>query len=319
MSRATFDKLCELLRPQLEKQDTVMRNCMPVDQKVAAVLRTLAGTGELEIVADLFGISRASLSIFVKDVVQAIVSLLTPQLIQLPSSEEAYDIMDRFKEKWGFPNSIGAIDGTHIPIMAPPQYHTDFYNRKCYYSYNCQAFVDDRYCFRDLCVGMPGSLHDARVLAYSDLFKEFEVHGYLNDVSVNVNGATLPPVILGDPAYPLLHWIMKPYPETTGTTEKQKNFNYQLSKNRMVVENSFGRLKGRWRRLLKRIDFNNEDVPDLFIACCTLHNLCELEGDAFDDKWLDKIQDRLVDIVPMRAVTTEFVTRNNNPNAIRTH
>ncbi|XP_064631623.1 uncharacterized protein LOC135489922 [Lineus longissimus] len=202
--------------------------------------------------------------------------------------------------------------------MAPHEYHTDFFNRKCYYSYNCQAMVDDRYCFRDLCVGMPGSVHDAKVLAHSELFKEFEERNYLTDVSVEVNGTKVPPVILGDPAYPLLSWIVKPYPETTAITQEEKNFNHQFSRNRMVVENSFGRLKGRWRRLLKRIDFYHEDVPELFVACCTLHNLCEMEGDDFDAKWLDKVKERIADMeVPMRALAVAHATRNEDPHAVR--
>ena len=76
-------------------------------------------------------------------------------------------------------------------------------------------------------------------------------------------------VVLGDPAYPSLPWLMKPFPETLCITATEKLFNYRQSRARMVVENSFGRLKGRWRCLLKRLDFKLENVTSVVAACVT--------------------------------------------------
>ena len=46
---------------------------------------------------------------------------------------------------------------------------------------------------------------------------------------------------------------MKPY-TGTGLSQAQRQFNYRVSRARVVVECAFGRLKGRWRSLLKRSD-----------------------------------------------------------------
>ena len=53
----------------------------------------------------------------------------------------------------------------------------------------------------------------------------------------------------------------------------------------MVVENSYGRLKGRWRCLLKRLDFKLKNVPYVVSACVFLHNFCEMHGDTCATEW----------------------------------
>ena len=58
-------------------------------------------------------------------------------------------------------------------------------------------------------------------------------------------------------------------------------FQLSLSSSRIVVENAFGRLKARWRKLCKRNDMDIDNVPNVIAACCILHNICEKNGDAF--------------------------------------
>ena len=91
-------------------------------------------------------------------------------------------------------------------------------------------------------------------------------------------GKDIPIVLIGDPAYPLLPWLIKAFPDNGSLSQQQCTFNYRLSNARVIVEHSYGRLKGRWRCLLKRIDVDIGNVPTLVSACTVLHNtaLCRV-------------------------------------------
>ena len=56
-------------------------------------------------------------------------------------------------------------------------------------------------------------------------------------------------------------------------------FNKVHSQTRVVVETTFGALKGRWRRLLHEITLDMEFIPDIVMACCILHNICVIMYD----------------------------------------
>ena len=135
----------------------------------------------------------------------------------------------------------GAIDGSHIPITTPLENHAAYVNSKSFHSLVMQALVDDRYLFRDIVVGWPGSVHDARVFSNSELYT-LGCSGQLfpPDLKESILGREIQPVILGDPAYPLLTCLIKGYPENSNTPRIQRHFNYRLSRARMTVENTFG-------------------------------------------------------------------------------
>ena len=74
-------------------------------------------------------------------------------------------------------------------------------------------------------------------------------------------GEQIPVNIIGDSAYPIHVWLMKPFSDNSQLSPQQKYFNYRLSQARIVIENAFGWLKGRWRRLMKRNEMMIENIP----------------------------------------------------------
>ena len=61
----------------------------------------------------------------------------------------------------------------------------------------------------------------------------------------------------------------------------------------MAVERAFGILKGRWRILLKNVDVQLENVPDIVTACICLHNLCLIHSDGFDMQWAKQAKEEM--------------------------
>ena len=68
-------------------------------------------------------------------------------------------------------------------------------------------------------------------------------------IGMNINEKDVLLIVLGDPTYPLLPWLMKAYPNNGHLTCEQKQFSYRLSKARVVFEHGYGHLKGRWKCL----------------------------------------------------------------------
>lgn len=280
MKRATFEWLCEQLDPVLKPDDNPVypeREIMSTRKRVAIALYKLATVDQYKGVGVCFGVHKSSVHNCVYSVCLALTELLEKDFIKLPDEKEAEEIAKRFECKSNIPQIIGAIDGSHIPITPPTEGRADFINRKGYASIVLQAIVDDQYLFRNVSCKMPGSCHDREALYHSSFYKN--VDNLMPKGNKVVDGCNIPYMILGDPAYPLLPWLLKNYDYDFHISPEKDSFNVHLNKGRVVVENAFGRLKARWRILCRASFLNHSFMPIVVVACCILHNICELSKD----------------------------------------
>ena len=115
--------------------------------------------------------------------------------------------------------------------------HTDYYNHKGWYSMILQGVVDANHCFTDIYVGWPSSVHDARVFSHSPIYKQITEQELLpGNRTILMNSIEVHLYLIGDSAYPIQTWLMKPFPHNTqNLTNEKKTYNYRLSRARIVV------------------------------------------------------------------------------------
>ena len=107
------------------------------------------------------------------------------------------------------------------------------------------------------------------------------------------------PLILGDSAYSLENWLIKPYSDRGNLSPNEARFNLALSRSRVVVENAFGRLKGRFQCIAKRLDTTLDHTVNIVTTCCILHNFCIITKQRFLHEWLQQTE-TLQDVLKLR-------------------
>ncbi|EDS27651.1 conserved hypothetical protein [Culex quinquefasciatus] len=173
---------------------------------------------------------------------------------------------------WNFPNCLGALDGKHITIQAPPNSGSTFFNYKKTFSVVLLALVDANCNFIAVDVGAYGRNSDGGIFASSVLGKALAGNRLNVPEAAPLPGTnTLTPhVIVGDEAFPLKPYLMRPYPGDNLDNAK-RIFNYRLSRIRRASENTFGIYMQMFRIFNRPIQAKPENVDKIIMAAIVLY------------------------------------------------
>lgn len=225
-----------------------------------------------------------------KEVCEAIWKHLGPIVMPQLTAATWRQIAHDFNRFWNFPNCIGALDGKHVNMKCPINSGSDYWNYKGQNSIVLLALVDAYYKFVVVDVGAYGRNSDGGIFEKSTLGKLLD-QKKLNipeDKPLIPGSEPLPHVIVGDEAFPLKHYLLRPYSKNDLlNNEPNKIFNYRLSRARRIVENAFGILRARWRVFQGPMQVQPEMVDKIVLATCCLHNFLgtsfELQDEIFTE------------------------------------
>ena len=100
------------------------------------------------------------------------------------------------------------------------------------------ALVDAPFKFTVVDIRSYGRNSDGGIFAYSKLGKYLETHLHIpEDKQLPGTSCLAPHVIVGNEAFPLKTYLMRPYPGSQSKGDNEKSiFNYPFSRARRVVE-----------------------------------------------------------------------------------
>ena len=213
ISKDMFEQLTHDLR-SLQRQVTRLRSPVPVRTVVAMLLKRLGKGLDYREIGDKFGVGASTACIKVNEAMKLLVSSKMHIISKIQRGIDFKRIINGFQRKWNFPQCLGAIDGTHIPIKAPLVHHADYHNRKCFHSVILQGVCDSQCCFTDVFAGWPGRAHDSRVFGRSqigNLITEGRLIPDDSNLRRVIDNHVIEPFLIGDPAYPISKHLMKNY------------------------------------------------------------------------------------------------------------
>jgi hypothetical protein len=208
-------------------------------------------------------------------------------LLPPDTEDQWHQLADDWYHRWNFPHVIEAIDGKHIACKTPANNGSDYFNYKGF-CFILLAVVSSDYRFLWIDVSGMSSSSDAHIYNETE-FKEGlqnnDIVGFPKPDPLPGDTQDVPYFLVGDDVFGPRTYMMKPYANRDMTREQRISY-YRLSRNRRVVENTFGILASRFEVLTTMMHEANT-VRLLVKARVLLHNLMRTRYPVMQNRLVD--------------------------------
>lgn len=195
--------------------------------------------------------------------------------LQVPDSVQGWEkVAEKYESRWQLPHCCGALDGKHISIVKPHHSGSMFFNYKGFFSIVLMALVDADCNFIYIDVGAQGRVSDGGVYSNTTLAQALErdqLHFPPAKPLHHASDVEIPYFIVGDDAFPMKPYLMKPYSRRNLSDSEQRT-NYRLSRGRRTSENAFGILSNVFRVFHTPMNLQPDKAAKIVRAACVLHN-----------------------------------------------
>ncbi|KAJ8351988.1 hypothetical protein SKAU_G00234640 [Synaphobranchus kaupii] len=285
LNRQQFEEVLQKIGPTIAKMQTNYRETISPAERLCICLRYLSTGDSFRSIAFSYRVGFCTVARIVRSVCEAIWECMVSDYMPVPGAEAWRKIAGDYERLWAFPNCLGAMDGKHVVIQAPPSSGSQYFNYKGAFSIVLLAVVDAHYRFTLVDVGAYGRSSDGGTLASSAFGTALRLGNLDLPEDRPLPGADhlgpQPHVFLADEAFPLRRNLLRPYPGQHLGGER-RIFNYRLSHARRMVECSFGILATQWRLYRRVLGVSPEVAECVVKATCILHNFLRWDYDGED-------------------------------------
>ncbi|XP_046407720.1 uncharacterized protein LOC124172320 [Ischnura elegans] len=128
MTEEQFFEILSMVRDDIQKQGTGMRESISPKKRLSLTLRFLA-TGETYRSMMYDRIHHSTMGGIIPEVCESIYRNLKGKYLKVPQTRKEWeDIANEFETIWNFPMCLGAIDGKHIAFSPPASAGSHYFN-----------------------------------------------------------------------------------------------------------------------------------------------------------------------------------------------